>query len=67
MAELCPEHYPDFFEALWGKRPFAWQAALASRVLHCSDSTWPEVIALPTASGKTACIDIAVFALAVAA
>ncbi len=67
MAELRPEHYPDFFEALWGKRPFAWQAALASRVLHCGDSPWPEVIALPTASGKTACIDIAVFALAVAA
>ena len=30
-------------------------------------SAWPEAIALPTASGKTACMDIALFALAVQA
>ena len=29
----------------------------------CS-STWPDAIALPTASGKTACMDVALFALA---
>lgn len=67
MTDLRAEHYPDFFQALWDKQPFAWQTKLAERVLHESDSPWPEVIALPTASGKTACIDIAVFALAVAA
>ena len=29
--------------------------------------TWPDAIALPTASGKTACMDVALFALAVQA
>ena len=30
-------------------------------------SSWPDAIALPTASGKTACMDVALFALAVQA
>ena len=67
--------FASFFQALWGHAPFAWQDALANRVLSASLSDrqeaaasaaapWPEAIALPTASGKTACMDIAVFALA---
>ena len=67
--------FAEFFTALWGKPPFAWQRDLARRVLERgvapADSPdakhggpWPEAIALPTASGKTACMDIAVFALA---
>ncbi len=43
------------------KDPFPWQRRLAKRV--CSGD-WPRAIALPTAAGKTACIDIALFALA---
>ena len=68
MAEWGVQQFDDFFNALWGgpdnpRPPFAWQRALAERVLT-RDVPWPEAIALPTAAGKTACIDIAVFALA---
>jgi CRISPR-associated endonuclease/helicase Cas3 len=54
--------FPTFFEALHKRQPFPWQVTLAERV--CSEG-WPDVIDLPTASGKTACIDIALFAMAV--
>ena len=74
VPELNATHFADFFTELWGKPPFAWQCALAKRVMEGGDasasngdgtkSPWPEAIALPTASGKTACVDIAVFALA---
>lgn len=66
MPDLSAERFPDFFRALWGqdRDPFAWQKELASRVLGNLENPWPEAIALPTASGKTACLDIAVYALA---
>ena len=73
MAELGLNQFDEFFETLWSekgkppKRPFAWQRELARRVLENCAAPWPEAIALPTASGKTACLDIAVFALATAA
>jgi CRISPR-associated endonuclease/helicase Cas3 len=53
--------FPSFFEALWGHKPFPWQRMLADLV---SSRAWPQVLDLPTASGKTACIDIAIYALA---
>ena len=59
---LKPDDFGTFFQALWQQPPFAWQQELATRVLN--GDGWPEAIALPTASGKTACMDIAVFALA---
>lgn len=64
MSELNAGNFADYFHDLWGFPPFAWQQALAERVLTHSDAPWPEAIALPTAAGKTACLDVAVFALA---
>ncbi len=56
--------FPQFFEAVWDKTPFPWQERLAEQVLQ---GDWKESIGLPTAAGKTALIDIAVFALAMRA
>ncbi len=63
MAELDAENFGDYFFELWKVQPFAWQVELARRVLE-DEKPWPEAIALPTAAGKTACLDIAVYALA---
>lgn len=57
--------FPDFFRALWpGRDPFPWQTMLAERGLA---GEWPEAISLPTASGKTACLDAALYSLAMQA
>jgi CRISPR-associated endonuclease/helicase Cas3 len=64
MQNLDINSFELYFRTLWEFEPFAWQKQLAKRVLENADHPWPEVIALPTASGKTACLDIAVFSLA---
>jgi len=61
MITPRPDQFAAFFEAVHGHSPFPWQVRLAQRV--CGGD-WPRAIALPTAAGKTACLDIAVFALA---
>jgi CRISPR-associated endonuclease/helicase Cas3 len=63
VSGLNPARFAEFYRALHGSgyAPFPWQERLIRRV---AAGTWPSVIALPTAAGKTACIDIAVFALA---
>ncbi len=45
-----------------GKQPFAWQQRLLEQIVR--DRAWPHVLDLPTGAGKTTCIDIALFALA---
>lgn len=62
MREYAADDFVEFFGELWGRRPFSWQLDLAARVLN--GGPWPQAIALPTGAGKTACLDIAVFALA---
>ncbi|MCB1203720.1 MAG: type I-U CRISPR-associated helicase/endonuclease Cas3 [Verrucomicrobiae bacterium] len=56
--------FPDFatfFRSLWGYAPFPWQIRLAEKV---SREPWPAWITLPTGTGKTTAIDIAVYDLA---
>ncbi|MGE4365795.1 type I-G CRISPR-associated helicase/endonuclease Cas3g [Thermomonas sp.] len=45
-----------------GQQPFAWQQRLLEQIV--ADKAWPCVLDLPTGAGKTTCIDIALFALA---
>ncbi|MEX2290351.1 MAG: type I-U CRISPR-associated helicase/endonuclease Cas3 [Mycobacteriales bacterium] len=54
--------FPDFFFAVHGLAPFAWQVELASLVIKTG--RWPAALDVPTGMGKTAVLDIAVFALA---
>ncbi len=55
---LTIDRFNEFFQATNGHSPFPWQTRLANLVFS---SGWPACIDLPTASGKTACIDVAVF------
>ena len=55
------ELFNEYFRACHGFEPFDWQKALMSQVL---EKGWPDVLSLPTAAGKTAVLDIAVYALA---
>jgi CRISPR-associated endonuclease/helicase Cas3 len=62
---MTHDDFSRFFHALNNYDPFPWQLRLAESVTR--KRTWPGVIALPTAAGKTAILDIAIFALALEA
>ncbi len=61
LKPLSVDDFESFYAALYNKAPFAWQSRLA---LQACTEGWPTYIKLPTASGKTAAIDIAIFSLA---
>ena len=61
MGSLTAGDFARFFQDVHGVNPFPWQQRLTERVL---DTGWPSVVDLPTGTGKTALLDIAVFALA---
>lgn len=54
--------FDRFFRAVHGVEPFAWQRALAQRVIE--GAGWPAAVDVPTGFGKTAVLDVAVVALA---
>jgi len=62
---LSSGDFAAFFEEVYGYAPFPWQERLLSYILK--NAAWPSVLDLPTGSGKTAAIDIAVFHLAIQA
>lgn len=54
--------FARFFHAIHGHDPFPWQQDLV--MLLDETNEWPDVLDLPTGSGKTAAMDAAVFHLA---
>jgi CRISPR-associated endonuclease/helicase Cas3 len=62
---LSPDDFATFFEEAHGCKPFPWQHRLLRHV--AGKGAWPNVLDLPTGTGKTAAIDIAVFHLALEA
>jgi CRISPR-associated endonuclease/helicase Cas3 len=54
--------FEKFYRALHNRDPFPWQRRFATRIQETG--SWPKLVDLPTGSGKTSLLDLAVFALA---
>jgi CRISPR-associated endonuclease/helicase Cas3 len=59
---LSLNDFEAFHRAIHQQPPFDWQSRLLRKIV--TERNWPRVLDLPTGSGKTTCIDIALFALA---
>ena len=59
---MTSNDFPEFYKEIHKKPPFPWQERLAKQVAN--NGRWPRLVSLPTASGKTSVLDIAVFSLA---
>lgn len=65
MSELSFGDFEQFMRETSGFDPFPWQSRLLRAVLDRPDSSgWPDLLDLPTGTGKTSAIHVAVFALA---
>ena len=62
---LTPADFTAFFRAIHGHAPFPWQRRLVEQLAR--ENRWPDVLNLPTGTGKTAALDVAVFHLALQA
>jgi CRISPR-associated endonuclease/helicase Cas3 len=62
---LAPADFTAFFKAVHGVPPFPWQDRLLQQIAE--EGRWPAILDLPTGSGKTAALEIAVFHLALEA
>lgn len=65
MNALTAADFRAFYVAIHGRAPFPWQERLVAYLAE--NGTWPEALVLPTASGKTSALDVAVFHLAMSA
>lgn len=61
---LRVEEFEGWLKAVHDQSPFPWQRRLLDEIL---ERGWPTTLRLPTSSGKTTVLDIAVFALAIQA